>query len=64
MKDDNEALTFGRTLIRELMRKRPEEYASAAMEINDGKRSVDRIPFDFETRPPSHLPKRHNLRLA
>jgi hypothetical protein len=37
---DDEALIFGRTIIRDLMRKRHQEYVGSAMDITEGKRSV------------------------
>jgi hypothetical protein len=44
--DDGKALTFGKQVIRDLMREGAEQYAGWTMEVAEGERAVASIPFD------------------
>jgi hypothetical protein len=44
--DDGKALTFGKQVIRDLMREGAEQYAGWTMEVAQDERAVASIPFD------------------
>jgi hypothetical protein len=44
--DDGEALTFGKQVIQDLMRRGAEEYAGWSMEVAQDERAVASIPFN------------------
>lgn len=47
--DADEALAFGKRVIRELLHKNPEQHARWTMEITEGDRIVRSIPLEFDT---------------
>jgi hypothetical protein len=48
--DDGAALAFGKRLMRELLDRNPEQHARWTMEINEGERTVHRIPLELARR--------------
>jgi len=48
MANDDEALAFGRDVIRDIVRDHTPTYTSSALEITEGTRAVGSVAFDFE----------------